>query len=51
MTDIVDKMREACLRWFRHMLRREGDGPAKMALEIKVKGLSGTGRPRQRWMD
>ena len=51
MTDIVDKMREARLRWFGHMLRREGDEPAKMALEIKVEGHRGRGRPRQRWVD
>ena len=39
MADIVDKMREAHLRWFGHMLRREGDEPAKMASEMKVEGF------------
>ena len=33
------------------MLRREGDEPAKMALEMKVEGHRGRGKPRQRWMD
>ena len=51
VTDIVDKMREARLRWFGHMLRREGDEPVKMALEMKVEGHRGRGRSRQRWMD
>ncbi|KAK6757545.1 hypothetical protein RB195_015389 [Necator americanus] len=41
---ITEKMKEARLRWFGHVLRREGDSVAKNALKLDVSGL----RPRRR---
>ncbi|EYC35602.1 hypothetical protein Y032_1016g3399 [Ancylostoma ceylanicum] len=46
---INDKMRKARLRWFGHVLRREGGSVAKTALEVK--GTRPRGRPKTRWLD
>ncbi|EYC25573.1 hypothetical protein Y032_0011g1280 [Ancylostoma ceylanicum] len=48
---IIDKMREARLRWFGHVLRREGGSVAKTALTLEVKGVRPRGRPKTRWLD
>ena len=51
IVDIAEKMREARLRWFGHMERREAEEPARMAMEFEVEGSRMRGRPRKRWQD
>ena len=51
VADIVEKMREARLRWMGHVLRREVDEPSRVALEFEVEGNRGRGRPRRRWRE
>ncbi|EYB85329.1 hypothetical protein Y032_0300g1803 [Ancylostoma ceylanicum] len=48
---IADKMREARLRWFGHVCRREDESVAKAALNLNVKGTRPRGRPKIRWLD
>ncbi|KIH47114.1 hypothetical protein ANCDUO_22830 [Ancylostoma duodenale] len=48
---ITDKIREARLRWFGHVQRREGGSVAKTALNLDVKGIRTRGRPKTRWLD
>ena len=49
MTDIVDKMREAHLRWFGHVQRGEGSESARMALEMEVEEEE-VGQDRGGWI-
>ncbi|KAK6749218.1 hypothetical protein RB195_001675 [Necator americanus] len=44
-------MKEARLRWFGHVLRREEDSVAKTALKLDVSGVRPRGRPKIRWLD
>uniref|UniRef100_A0A183F2B7 Reverse transcriptase domain-containing protein n=1 Tax=Heligmosomoides polygyrus TaxID=6339 RepID=A0A183F2B7_HELPZ len=46
---IVDKMREARLRWYGHVLRGKEDSVRK--IELEVSGKRPRGRPKQRWSD
>ncbi|KAK6734032.1 hypothetical protein RB195_017667 [Necator americanus] len=46
---ITEKMKEARLRWFGHVLRREEDSVAKTALKLDVSGVRPRGRPKIRW--
>ncbi|KAK6742827.1 hypothetical protein RB195_010223 [Necator americanus] len=48
---ITEKMKEARLRWFGHVLRREEDSVAKTALKLDVSGVRPRGRPKIRWLD
>ena len=48
---IAEKMREAQLRWFGHLERREAGEPARMAMEFKVESSRMRGRPWKRWRD
>ncbi|KAK6745004.1 hypothetical protein RB195_011613 [Necator americanus] len=48
---ITEKMKEAQLRWFGHVLRREEHSVAKTALKLDVSGLRPRGRPKIRWLD
>ncbi|KAK6748663.1 hypothetical protein RB195_001338 [Necator americanus] len=49
---ITEKMKEARLRWFGHVLRREEDSVAKKtALKLDVSGVRPRGRPKIRWLD
>ena len=48
---IHDKMREARLRWFGHVLRANNDTLAKAGLNLEVRGSRPKGRPKQRWLD
>ncbi|XP_063615872.1 uncharacterized protein LOC134789074 [Penaeus indicus] len=51
ITDIVEKVQEARIRLFGHVLRREDEDPCRMAWNLSVEGDRGRGRPRQRWSD
>ncbi|VDO85168.1 unnamed protein product [Heligmosomoides polygyrus] len=48
---IADKMREARLRWYGHVLRGKEDSVRKIGLELEVSGKRPRGRPKQRWPD
>jgi len=48
---ITDKVREARLRWYGHVQRREGDDCVKRILEANVGGQRSRGRQRKRWID
>ena len=52
VADIKLKMREARLRWFGHMERREEGKGGKRAMQMEVDGFSRMrGRPKKRWID
>ncbi|VDO90331.1 unnamed protein product [Heligmosomoides polygyrus] len=46
---IADKMREARLRWYGHILRGKEDSVFKIGLNFEVIGKRPRGRPKQRW--
>ncbi|VDP30782.1 unnamed protein product [Heligmosomoides polygyrus] len=48
---IADKMREARLRWYGHVLRGKENTVRKIGHELKVSGKRPRGRPKQRWSD
>ncbi|PIO64193.1 hypothetical protein TELCIR_14187 [Teladorsagia circumcincta] len=48
---IVDKMREARLRWYGHVLRAKDDSVRKISLRLDVSAKRPKGRPKQRWLD
>ncbi|KAK6744983.1 hypothetical protein RB195_011597 [Necator americanus] len=45
---ITEEMKEARLKWFGHVLRREEDSVAKTALKLDVSGVRPRGRPKIR---
>lgn len=51
VTPITDKMREACLRWYGHVVRSNEYSVAKTANRIDPNGQRPRGRPKKRWMD
>ena len=48
---IVDKAREARLRYFGHVKRREEDHPVREVMDMAVTGRRSVGRQRIRWRD
>ncbi|KAK6743513.1 hypothetical protein RB195_010652 [Necator americanus] len=48
---ITNKMKEARLRWFGHVLRRQENSVATTALKLDVSGVGPRSRPRIRWLD
>ncbi|VDP33479.1 unnamed protein product [Heligmosomoides polygyrus] len=48
---IADKMREARLRWYGHVLRGKEDSVRKIGLNFEVNGKRPRGYPKQRWSD
>ncbi|VDO66694.1 unnamed protein product [Heligmosomoides polygyrus] len=48
---IADKMPEARLRWYGHVLRGKADSVRKIGFELEVSGKRPRGRPKQRWAD
>ncbi|KAK6760556.1 hypothetical protein RB195_021861 [Necator americanus] len=51
VVQITEKMKEAQMRWFGHVLRREEESVAKTALKLDVSGVRPRGRPKIRWLD
>ncbi|XP_063603124.1 uncharacterized protein LOC134779070 [Penaeus indicus] len=47
----VEKVQEARLRWFGHVLRRQDEEPCRMAWTLSVEGDRGRGRAHQSWSD
>ncbi|KIH67550.1 hypothetical protein ANCDUO_02117 [Ancylostoma duodenale] len=48
---ITDKLREARLRWFGHVLRADSDSVCKVDFNLDVAGKRPNKCPKQRWMD
>ncbi|KIH64119.1 hypothetical protein ANCDUO_05575 [Ancylostoma duodenale] len=48
---ITEKLREARLRWYGHVLRADNDSIRKIGFDLDVRGKRPKGRPKQRWMD
>ncbi|KAK3563223.1 hypothetical protein QTP86_018276 [Hemibagrus guttatus] len=46
-----DKVREARLRWFGHVQRRESEYIGRRMLDMELPGRRQTGRPKRRYMD
>ena len=44
-------MREARLRCYGHVARRDEGEPVRDIMELEIKGNRGRGRPKKRWMD
>ena len=51
MAKLGDKLRNARLRWYSHVKRREEGYVEKRMIEIAVPGRRKRERPRRRWMD
>ncbi|XP_062866921.1 uncharacterized protein LOC134329566, partial [Trichomycterus rosablanca] len=48
---ITEKMREARLRWYGHVLRSDAVSLAHIGFSLEVPGKRPKGRPKQRWTD
>ena len=46
-----DKLRNARLRWYKHVKRREEDYVGKRRMEMTVPGRRKRGKPRKKWLD
>ena len=51
VVDIIEKVREARLRWYGHVGRKDAAEPVRSIMEMEIKGNRGRGRPKKRWMD
>ena len=51
VTCISEKLRDARLRWFGHVWRREDQSPIQRARKVPVRGRRSVGRQRLRWRD
>ncbi|KAG5586098.1 hypothetical protein H5410_046532 [Solanum commersonii] len=50
VASMVDKLREARLRWFRHVKRRGADAPMRRCEGLVIEGTQrGRGRPKKYW--
>ncbi|XP_026042711.1 uncharacterized protein LOC113033277 [Astatotilapia calliptera] len=48
---ITDKMQEARLRWYGHVVRSDENSVVRTALRLSPQGRRPRGRPKRRWMD
>jgi len=48
---ITDKIREARLRWFGYVMRREDENSMKRIMMAEVNGRRSRGRQKKRWGD
>ena len=51
VVDIIEKVREARLRWHNHVERKDAAKTVRSIMEMEIKGNRGRGRPKKRWMD
>ena len=51
VANITDKVREARLRWYGHVRRREEHASIRRIMEADVHGRRSRGRQRKRWID
>ncbi|KIH62007.1 hypothetical protein ANCDUO_07713 [Ancylostoma duodenale] len=47
---IADKLHEARLRWFGHVLRASGDKVCRIGFDVDMPEKRPKGRPKQRWL-
>jgi len=48
---ITEKMRQARLRWYGHVMRRGEEAVVPTALRLEPAGRRPRGRPKKRWLD
>lgn len=48
---ITDKMQEARLRWYGHVVQSDENSVVRTALRLSPQGRRPRGRPKRRWMD
>jgi len=48
---ITEKMRQARLRWYGHVMRRGEEAVVRTALRLEPAGRRPRGRPKKRWLD
>lgn len=46
-----EKIHEARLRWYGHVMRREDEYVGKKLMKMKPQGRRKRGRPKRRWID
>ena len=51
VVDVIEKVREAILRWHGHVERKDAAEPVRSIMEMEIKGNRGRGQPKKRWMD
>ncbi|KAL7677807.1 hypothetical protein ACOME3_004040 [Neoechinorhynchus agilis] len=51
VTPIQNKLQEAHLRFYGHVLRADDDTIIKTSIGIQIQGRCSKGRPKQRWME
>ena len=51
VTPLLEEIERNRLRWYRHVMRMEGNKQPKRYLLWKPEGKRPAGRPRKRWME
>lgn len=51
IASVIDKMREACLPWYGHVLHAHSNTIARLGLQLEVNGKHPKGQPKQRCFD
>ena len=49
--EISKKLQESRLKWYGHVLRREGEYVGKRVMAMEVPGNRRRGRPKRRWLE
>ena len=47
----AEKVKEARLGWYGHVMRRSEEEPIRSIMKLNIKGNRGRGRPKKRWLD
>ena len=48
VVSIAEKVKEARLRWYRHVMRRSKEEPIRSTMELNIESNRGRGRPKER---
>ena len=51
MLDVLERAREARLRWFGYVQRRESEYNGRRKMRLELPGWRSRGRPKRRFMD
>ena len=49
LDDIISVLQQNRLRWYGHVLRKEGNDCVKKCMEYEVEGVRQRGRPKKTW--